>query len=189
MSIVLSYVDTEKAIVASDGLVSNENKDAVFCNEIKVFRINQNVLLGFAGHLSSCLKIADRFINPSPENKPIIDIISVNDAGAVIQNCIASLPNLEKCAFLVCGKGDNGKPCSACITSDGEYELKYATIPGQVIYYALCPDEFLNGAELFKTHILQHQTDIKYAMQLTIDKAADISPTVNYQHYFQEIYF
>ena len=30
MSIVLSYVDTEKAIVASDGLVSNENKDAVF---------------------------------------------------------------------------------------------------------------------------------------------------------------
>ena len=44
MSIVLSYVDTEKAIVASDGLVSNENKDAVFCNEIKVFRINQNVL-------------------------------------------------------------------------------------------------------------------------------------------------
>ena len=51
MSIVLSYVDTEKAIVASDGLVSNENKDAVFCNEIKVFRINQNVLLGFAGHL------------------------------------------------------------------------------------------------------------------------------------------
>ena len=95
----------------------------------------------------------------------------------------------EKCAFLVCGKGDNGKPCSACITSDGEYGLKYATIPGQVIYYALCPDEFLNGAELFKTHILQHQTDIKYAMQLTIDKAADISPTVNYQHYFQEIYF
>ena len=40
MSIVLSYVNTEKAIVASDGLVSNENKDAVFCNEIKVFRIN-----------------------------------------------------------------------------------------------------------------------------------------------------
>ncbi len=189
MSLVLSYVDTQKAIVASDGLVSNENKEAVFCDEPKVFQINQSVLLGFAGHLPSCLRIADRFIEPSPEKKSIIDILSVDDVVAVIRKCLASLPGLEKCAFLICGKAGNGNPCSACIISDGTYELKYPTIPGNVIYYTLCPDEIINGAELFKDQILRHPNDIKHAMKLTIDKVADVAPTVNHQHYFQELHF
>ena len=110
MSVVLSYVDTTKAIIASDGLATYKNKRTAHSNEQKIIHLNDNVLLGYAGHLHSCLRIVSLLTNAKPENQPIVNAMLVEDTNTFIQKCIASFDNLERCGFLICGKGKNGVP-------------------------------------------------------------------------------
>ena len=148
MSVVLSYVDTTKAIIASDGLATYKNK----------------------------------------RTAPIVNAMLVEDTNTFIQKCIASFDNLERCGFLICGKGKNGVPCSASTSNYAPDVLNYA-IADNILYYALYPEEVPRNVDLFRNRILQCPHDIRFAMGLTIDDVAKLSPTVNTQHYFQELRF
>ena len=188
MSVVLSYVDTTKAIIASDGLATYKNKRTAHSNEQKIIHLNDNVLLGYAGHLHSCLRIVSLLTNAKPENQPIVNAMLVEDTNTFIQKCIASFDNLERCGFLICGKGKNGVPCSASTSNYAPDVLNYA-IADTILYYALYPEEVPRNVDLFRNRILQCPHDIRFAMGLTIDDVAKLSPTVNTQHYFQELRF
>lgn len=188
MSVILSYVDKRKAIIASDGLATYKNKETAHANEQKVIRLNDNVLLGYAGHLQSCLRITKLLTDALPENQPIVNAMFVEDVNAFIQKCITTFDNLERCGFLICGKGKNGVPCSACTSNYSPSSLNYTT-SGNIVYYALYPAEVPRNIDLFQRRILQNPKDIRFAMRLTIDDVADLSPTVNNQHYFQELRF
>lgn len=188
MSVVLSYVDTTKAIIASDGLTTYQNKKVAHDSEKKMIRLNNNVLLGYAGHLQSCLRIVSLLTNAKPEYQPIVNAMFVEDVNTFIQKCIASFDDLERCGFLICGKGKDGVPCSACTSNYSPNELNYV-IADNIVYYALYPEEVPRNIDLFRNHILQCPQDIRFAMGLTIDDVAKLSPTVNTQHYFQELRF
>ncbi|MFR7387496.1 MAG: hypothetical protein ACLUTU_00435 [Blautia faecis] len=66
--------------------------------------------------------------------------------------------------------------------------LNYA-IADNILYYALYPEEVPQNVDLFGNRILQCPHDIRFAMGLTIDDVAKLSPTVNTQHYFRELRF
>lgn len=188
MSVILSYVDTNKAILASDGLATYKNKKIAHKNEPKIIHLNDKVLLGYAGHMQSCLKITNFLTNAKPENQYIVNALYVEDVAAFIQNCISAYNDLEKCGFLICGKGKKGIPCSACVSNYSTNKINYAT-SSNVLYYALYPEEVPQNIDLFREHLLEHSNDIRFAMGLTIDDVAKLSPTVNTQHYFQELRF
>ena len=99
MSVVLSYVDTTKAIIASDGLATYKNKRTAHSNEQKIIHLNDNVLLGYAGHLHSCLRIVSLLTNAKPENQPIVNAMLVEDTNTFIQKCIASFDSTSFHSF------------------------------------------------------------------------------------------
>ena len=174
MSVVLSFANKEIAIIASDGRAVDNDNNIVFENFDKTRKVNDHVLIGFAGDANVCKNISDLITNP--ENKDFVATLFVEDIIGFIEECFKKAPPNIECGFIVSGIGKNGKICVGNVST---YQTKEITYPdgNDIAYQGLYPKEIPQNIDIYRTFLSQ-QPPMEATIS-TIKLCAKLSHSVN----------
>lgn len=181
MSVVLSYANKDIAIIACDGRVVDAYNNIINESYKKYIRVNNSVILGYAGELQPCECVAKLLTNP--ENMGFIKSLSFEDVHNFIVQYCTTFPSGTRYGFILLGIGRNHKIITSNITYYTSPQMQY--IDGNdIVYHALYPSE-LQKEDIFKNYLLIQ--DPINAIKSTIRYCAQRSPSVNETVYLDYI--
>lgn len=173
MSAILTYANTRTAIIAGDSRKINK-----FTNEIlsdtykKIRKINNSIIIGFAGDASPCEKILESIIN----DKNISDY-HPEDLAHKIEKESSEYPPNQKIMFTVCGIGKKKEIYAAIIAAHEKTYIYYPT-ESKPFYCILFPKEVPKNSDFYKEMLQSKKTPLE-AMKATIKFCSTLSPSVN----------
>ena len=173
MSVVLSYASKNIAIIACDGRIIDAKNNIIKEDYKKYVKVNDHVILGYAGELAPCECVSNLLTNP--KNIAYIQTLSYEDIyNFVIKYCSTFPPN-TRYGFILLGIGKGHRIAVAYIIPNKSCPITYIT--GDTInYQGLYPAE-LNDEDVFKKYL--HTQNPIEAISSTIKYCADRSPSVN----------
>lgn len=143
MSVVLCYVDKNRAIMASDGRVIDDNGNIVDENYQKFYRATKDTIIGYAGDLNACKTVVDLLY----KNKDFVQTLPFKSIFNFIVDYCKTFPNDVFYGFMLCGI-DSGKMIYGQIAAKSEPVIKYITNT-DIVCTGLYPAEVQKSGDLF----------------------------------------
>lgn len=178
MSAVLSYANKDVAIIACDGRVVDDKNNIISETHKKYIKVNDKVLVGYAGALSPCESIAS--LLSSTSNASLLKQLSYEHIYDFIRRYCTTFPKNTIYNFIITGIGENNQIAVSSVSYMGSSDIEYIT--GDRIYFQGIYPKEIYGEDPFKRYIYKQEP--LYAMKSTINYCALRSPSVNDSMYF-----
>lgn len=178
MSVLLSYANKDVAIIACDGRVVDNNNNIVDESYKKYIKINDKVIIGYAGNVSACESVVSLLCEQ--KNAPILKQLNYENIYNFIKQYCTTFPKNINYNFIILGIGKNNQIASSHITHTNVSEIEYLT-DDLITYQGIYPKE-LQEADVFRTYLSAQ--DPLLAMRSTIQYCSLHSPSVNNNIYF-----
>lgn len=180
MSVVLCYADDKMAIIASDGRSTDENGKIIAEDFKKFMRINDNVIVAFAGVAEAGLDVCNLLKNPEKRN--LVSQLYVKDIADFIKMCSLSFPSDVYCGYIIAGISRDKKICVATAATYQETQIFYPKKEAP-LYTGIFPKEMPKSNHIFEDFLSKEKKPID-AMKQTIKYCSKLSPSVNaYMNY------
>lgn len=178
MSVVLSYANKDVAIIACDGRVVDDKNNIISETHKKYIKVNDKVLVGYAGELSPCESVVS--LLSSTSHGDLIKQLSHENIHGFIKRYCESFPKNTIYNFIITGIGENNQIAVSSVSYTGSSDIEYIT--GDRIYFQGIYPKEINGDDPFNRYIYMQEPI--YAMKSTINYCALRSPSVNDSMYF-----
>lgn len=183
MSVVLSYTDNQIAVIASDGRVVDQRGNIVSENCNKTMKLNNQVIVGFAGNHGVCENIINLLTQPNKQ--PILQTLYVDDIVPVLSRLLNTIPQNELAGFLVSGIARNGKICTSTVINHQSSTIEFPTKESPIAF-GLYP-QMKNQEDILKLYLKQDYPNYEKAIRKTILYCSKNSKTVNQNIYFEHV--
>lgn len=183
MSVVLCYANEDMAIISGDGRVSDIFGNVLSEDYRKMRKINESVIIGYAGVAIPCNNIADLITNPKTTD--LTQYARVEDVAESIEKKVSTFPPGLNIGFIVCGAGRNGKMIGAIVSSGQKLQLYPATSDAP-FFCALYPNDIPRDTQIFEEQLLKRTPEL--AMMETIKACSKLSRTINNRMYYEQIF-
>jgi len=175
MSVVLAYANEDTAIIAGDGRVIDANNNIYSEQYEKVKKINDRVIIGYAGEVTPCECIS--LLLTKEENRDTVSGLYVEDIVNFIEMYYKTMPPETKVGFLICGIAKNSKICAASTMLGQKSEIIFPSNK-EPFYCGLYPGDIPEDMDVFKKYLLTNKEPLD-AMASTISFCAGLSLSVN----------
>lgn len=121
MSLILGYANTQNAFIMSDGRSGGTTHPSEHCS--KTLKINDNIIIGFAGYLEDVEFILHYISNEISDQANAIYIDDFWDVMCHIMNQ-PEAPQHIRSSFVIIGRRNNGKMYTSIIGDSTNYLLE-----------------------------------------------------------------
>lgn len=183
MSLVLGYANKNNAIIMSDGRAGGTVRPSENCDKTR--KINDDIILGFAGYLEDVEAVLDFC------NKEMFEVGScdVNDFFELMSEIMKDPINQEHIhsSFVIIGKTKDGDMRSAIIGDLTGYKLEDRTVtePRILSIGGTIDGEKIN--KIYLDNMRDVRIDIMNRMKKTIKEVSDLDYSVNENIFYQVI--
>lgn len=194
MSFVIGFATPSAALIVSDGRCQGKNNTIITEYYNKTKRINDKVIIGFAGETALCEAAINALYTPAPVNA-VATNLSANWTVNGVSICLCSflkslqLGHNRKCSFIVAGSNSNHQIELDTFGIISDLAIKsYIPTTTDVQYATLSPDG-VDGDKIVENHLTGNYgySSIEDALKGAIADVAKINHSVNTNYYSQVI--
>lgn len=182
MSVVLCYADKSSATIACDGRVIDENGNIVDESFQKFMKVNDSVIVGYAGSANLCQAILAPLQNPDQQD--FVKQLSLEQIYGFIRQSVFRSKSSLKSGFLICGKSNSGVMGAASLNRN--YDTGISCLAGDHVFYSGIYPEELGNEDIFIRYL--NRFPFKKAMKETIKYCSKRSDSVNDSVYYLSLH-
>lgn len=171
MSYVIGVCTKNQAIVMSDGRALDCNGNILTESYQKITKVNDHILIGFAGDIESCKKTLSQI----PVNKKNF----ADDLAQELFSYMSGNDFLNKAGFVVIGTDHNGQMilCAFGLNHGDKFKI---TVPNNLAIAQLLPSDYCGKNDLLYKYLTDGScSDIADAMKYAIMDMAELCQSVN----------
>jgi len=176
MSLILGYATKTNAVIMSDGKAGGTIRPSESCNKTR--KINDNIILGFAGYLEDITYAFDYITDVSGND---LNNYMIDDFWNIIISFMRNkqTPKFFHSSFIIIGRHNNGNMYTSIIGDNTNYMLeehkvenpRYLTIGGSI------DGEIIN--QIYSSNIKQFGSPIEKRIIDTIRKVSALDNSIN----------
>ncbi len=176
MSLIVGYANKDNAIIMSDGRAGKNGCLSEHYN--KTLKINDNIILGFAGFAETVKTFTDHMINQIGDG---VSSYFINDFWELIIFLSEDEETQEhlKSSFVIIGRNNQGQMYTSIIGKSTEYKLNYSYVESPRIVSIGGTIDAETIKTIYGNNIMQYDLPVKTRMENTIKEVAALDNSVN----------